>query len=350
MKILFRNYLNQFNLRHFWWSAIFVMFGFQMVSAMPLAEYREKIEQVRDALTENSELTPNRIVQLRQILPVKVKIEIGKISFEANNLWFNSFLDSYGKPQTKVEDKQRLREETIARLSALIERLNELEAAEAAERSKDQDKQKMAEILKRAEFSRDEKEKSVLERWLDAFYEWLDGFFPKNEPVINQPSEETIKPVSQILRVVIIAVAIAIIAFVLWRFIPFFLARDRKRRKEKSDGTRVVLGETLREDQSSADLLDEAESLAKAGNIRAAIRKGYIALLCELSDRKVLGLARHKTNRDYLRDVRSRRELYEMMKQMTNTFERTWYGFVFPDAQDWEDFRANFQKTVNGKQ
>ena len=86
----------------------------------------------------------------------------------------------------------------------------------------------------------------------------------------------------------------------------------------------------------------------KRQNLRGAIRKGYIALLCELSDRKLIGLARHKTNRDYLRDVRKRADLFENMNGMTLNFERNWYGLRPTDAQDWEDFKSSYQQTISG--
>ncbi|MCA1638274.1 MAG: DUF4129 domain-containing protein [Acidobacteria bacterium] len=83
-----------------------------------------------------------------------------------------------------------------------------------------------------------------------------------------------------------------------------------------------------------------------SGNLRGAIRKGYIALLCELGDRKIIGLSRHKTNRDYLRDVSKRRELYENMNGLTNNFERHWYGFDVTQEKDWEEFRNRYKQII----
>ena len=67
----------------------------------------------------------------------------------------------------------------------------------------------------------------------------------------------------------------------------------------------------MRSDESSADLFADAEDFARKGEMRSAIRKGYIAMLCEwvTEDRHV---GRHKTNRDYLRDVKRDDELCRM--------------------------------------
>ena len=80
--------------------------------------------------------------------------------------------------------------------------------------------------------------------------------------------------------------------------------------------------------------------------LRGAIRKGYQALLCELSDRKVIGLARHKTNRDYLRDLRKRTDIIENVGGMTSNYERSWYGLRAAKAEDWEEFRVRYHETI----
>jgi hypothetical protein len=61
----------------------------------------------------------------------------------------------------------------------------------------------------------------------------------------------------------------------------------------------------------------------------------------------VIGLAQHKTNRDYLRDVRNRKELHQNMTNLTGSFERHWYGFDSTDEQDWEDFRQTYKQAVS---
>jgi hypothetical protein len=94
-------------------------------------------------------------------------------------------------------------------------------------------------------------------------------------------------------------------------------------------------------------LFGEAERLAREGRLRDAIRKGYIAALCELSDRNIVRLARHKTNRDYLLDVRKTREgLFENMTGLTGSYERNWYGLRTSELTDWEDFRDRYRQTI----
>src|SRR5258708_35309354 len=117
-----------------------------------------------------------------------------------------------------------------------------------------------------------------------------------------------------------------------------------KTKKEKQE--RVIEGERIGEKESASDLFAEAELSAREGSLRAAIRKGYIALLCDLSDRKMLRLARHKTNRDYLRDVRKNDRLFENMTGLTRNFETNWYGLRITEEADWEDFRNRYLQTI----
>ena len=86
--------------------------------------------------------------------------------------------------------------------------------------------------------------------------------------------------------------------------------------------------------------------LARSGDLRAAIRKGYIALLVELGDRNVISLAQYKTNRDYLRAVSNVPQLHSPLKRLTESFERHWYGFAEATQNDWQDFRARYREAL----
>jgi hypothetical protein len=144
------------------------------------------------------------------------------------------------------------------------------------------------------------------------------------------------------------AVVLGAIGFLIYRFAPFFISKYRlKERGEKQE--RVILGERLAADETSQNLFSEAERLAREGNLRGAIRKGYIALLFELSERKTIRLSQHKTNRDYLLDVRQQNDLYQNMSGLTNNFERHWYGSDAAEEKDWDDFKEEYRKAVGSR-
>jgi hypothetical protein len=120
----------------------------------------------------------------------------------------------------------------------------------------------------------------------------------------------------------------------------------RRSRAAKKREPRIVLGERLEPEETAVDLLSEAEALARRGEIRSAIRKAYIALLVELGDRKVITLAQHKTNRDYLNAVRNLPPLHQNMRGLTDSFERHWYGFVEASDNDWQKFRSAYHSAL----
>jgi len=210
--------------------------------------------------------------------------------------------------------------------------------------TKDEYKRKLAEILAREEYQKPvEKEGSGIAGLIERFLNWIRSFFPESGPSAPMPFD--FSSVAQVLQVLLFAIILGLLGFLIYKFGPLlFPAARRGSRVKKSH--RTILGERIAADESASDLFGEAERLAREGEIRAAIRKGYIALLCDLSDKNVIALEQHKTNRDYLRDVRTRQPLYGNMRGLTSSYERHWYGFQPTAAVDWEAFRESYKKAV----
>lgn len=283
------------------------------------------------------------IAQIRKALPAAEKIEWKGSVAETGNQWVHDRLTEFQGEKDKAK-RLVILTGIAERLAALEAKLKELAEATASDRTKDEDKQKLAEILHREEYQRvEQKEESLFQKWSREFLEWMARMFPD----VNMPETEGsgFQGFSIFLQILLYALVLGAIGFLLYKFAPFLFGRYGARvKKEKKD--RVILGERISAEESAGSLFDEAERLAREGDLRGAIRKGYIALLCELSDRKIIGLAQHKTNRDYLRDVRSRGELYQNVSGLTTSFERHWYGFQSAEMSDWDEFRQNFRRTV----
>ena len=171
---------------------------------------------------------------------------------------------------------------------------------------------------------------NALTRLFERLIKWIASWFPKPKPM----SPGGVGILSQIAKWLVIVLALGVLAYVLKMFLPRLL-RNRGPKKKSKEKARIVLGERLEPDQSALDLLSEAEALARRGELRAAIRRAYIALLVELGDRKIISLAQYKTNRDYLRAVREIEPLYRNVKQLTDSFERHWYGLAQANETDW---------------
>lgn len=338
-------------------SLILLLLSMFSISAAPVAEYQKNVRTARELTTEltdyineteyfadiDAEYEKRIIAEIQRALPTAEKIEWEGATIENGNEWLAAELAVYAN-EKNLTKRSEILNAIDERLGALEEKLVELENSVAADRAKDEDKQKLAEILRRDEYQKPEpKQESLVQRWWQAFTDWLAGVFPR--PKIPETSENGSQSISFVLQILLYALVLGVIGFLLYRFAPVLFQNRRKREKpEKKE--RVILGERVAAGESAENLFGEAERLARAGDLRAAIRKGYIALLCDLNDRRVIGLAQHKTNRDYLRDVRADRALYENVGALTGSFERHWYGEQNAAEKDWNEFRERYRKTV----
>jgi len=322
--------------------------------AATLNDYQDRIasaiagcEELSEIIADNdTDLERDSIIELRRLVPKSERIDAPGGTVETENSWFHTALDNFAT-ETDLPKRTEIINSIAERLKAVETGVNELKAATGAEQSKDQDKQKLAEILRRQEFQKPEpKGESLFQKWWRQFQEWLAKMMP--EPKQAPSTGPSFEGLRVALQVLIFAAVAALIAFLVWRFVPFFA--KRRRTSKTKDGDRVILGERIGEDESAADIFSEAERLAGAGDHRGAIRKGYIALLVELGDRKIVRIARHKTNRDYLRDVRKRDDLFSDMSGLTSNFERSWYGLRLAGAEDWAEFRERCRRAISSVQ
>ncbi|MDQ3710863.1 MAG: hypothetical protein M3388_01385 [Acidobacteriota bacterium] len=314
-------------------------------SAKLLAQNLFSPDTEDESFTDYLKLERETLREIRAKVPASEKIEWQNASVETNNQWLIDNLVRFEKEPRESPKRSQILIEIIERLDALDKKFDELENPSAQNRTKDEDKQKLAEILRREEYQQaEEKQESFFQKLYRKLIEWLAEFLPRPNPSTASPTAG-FGAVSFILQIILYALLFGAIGFLIYRFAPFFAKRFKnKERGEKKE--RVILGERLREDETAQNLFDEAERLARTGNLRGAIRKGYIALLCELSERKIIGLSQHKTNRDYLKDVRKQNDLYKNMSGLTSNYERHWYGFDSAEETDWEEFRNGYRKAV----
>ena len=327
-----------------------------IVMGSTLDDYQNRIQLVQNAINEmesaSSTETGYRTIdhqkaaEIRKLIPRTENIDWPGGSVATDNAWLHDDLDKYDADFDSLR-RAAIRTRISERLDAISDAVAETKAATAGEHSKDEDKQKLAEILKRAEYQKpEEADESLFQRLRRKLLEWLASMFPKLKIQPHEPSAG-MGSLAVVLQVLLYAALAAGILFLIYKFLPRISGRF-KTRSGGNKNDRVILGERIADDQSSSDLFAEAERLARDGELRLAIRKGYIALLCELSDRKVIGLARHKTNRDYLRDLHSKRDLFENVVGLTGSFERHWYGSQASETQDWEEFKTLYRRTLQG--
>lgn len=322
------------------------------LAAVPLGDYRARVGEARAAVESLAPEESNAAdalgryaetaAELRRLLPPTEPVESAGATVVVNNVWLHTLLDEYEKSAAGLSAAERAASfgRIADRLGALDARLAEAERASqqppAAPRDKDAEKGRLAAILRGKEYNREAAEAGALNRLLKRIAEALADLFPDVKPVRAGAGRG-----SPVILYAVLALALAAVSFVIYRY---WVGRRERTRPLVPKEARVVLGERIEADQNSSDLLTEAELLAREGDLRGAIRKAYVALLCELGDRKLIRLAHHKTNRDYLRDAPPR--LYEEMRPLTHSFERHWYGLEEADQTDWADFRTRCRQAL----
>ena len=315
-------------------------------SAVPISEYQQNLKKSITALEALVEMEIESveeyerklmftIEEVRDILPASQTIETRDTTYHVDNAWLHKALEQVG--DLSDDDHSEKLDLLIEQLQALELRIAEREAIPQGGETKGQAKAKLESILARPEYVAGAKGPNALSRLLQDFMKWLRKFFPQRTATGSQGASR----LNSIMQIVVIIVALLVLLYVARLLFKRF-KRSGKVKTPKKRQPRIVLGERLEPDQTATDLLSEAEALARNGDLRAAIRKGYIALLVELGDRKLISLAHHKTNRDYLNSLRSTPQLHSKMRGLTASFERHWYGSDEATPNDWQDFRSGY--------
>ena len=316
-------------------------------SAIPIAEYQQKLKESINALYNLAEVDEEEsdsefetrvnetIDTVRAALPQQMTVEADGDVCNVDNASLHKALDEL--KQLPSDDQLEKVGEVLESLRALEARVADRIGATETTESKDQAKTRLETILSRPEYVTGARGPNALTRLMQDLFRWIQKLFPKRQTA--DPGR--VDMISLIAQVVVVGLAIAVLIYVGSIFLRRF-GRTRKKKEPKKRGPRIVLGERLEPEATSTDLLSQAELLARNGDLRAAIRKAYIALLVELGDRKMISLAQHKTNRDYLNSVRSVPPLHATMRGLTDSFERHWYGFENVTHDDWQTFRAGY--------
>jgi hypothetical protein len=136
--------------------------------------------------------------------------------------------------------------------------------------------------------------------------------------------------------VFLIAVAVMII---------LFLIKDGLPNNEKIEKTVITL-ENIEENIHETDLDRFIREAKEKGDYALAMRLYYLAVIKELSLKKLIKWKRDKTNGEYLRELRSS-NFFTEFNEVTNIFERIWYGGGKIDATTFEGFEGKFRGLVD---
>jgi hypothetical protein len=280
------------------------------------------------------------------LLPATEDITHGGEIVHVDNSWLHQAVSSLNWDDDEARGAQL--QDIAERLGALARRLREAASragAQGAPPAAEAD-ERLRQILSREEFQAEVQQDSFLRAWLrkiqraiDRLLVWL---FTRNNPA-GAPSAGTVRLLRYLILSATAAVALIGLAMLLRRFRWSRL----RRKKEEGEEAREVLGEQLEAGATADDLLREAAEMARKGDFRLAIRRAYIALLCELEQRGKLKLHRSKTNNDYLRELSRDAEKLPPVAQMTSRYEQVWYGRGEATLEDYAEFIDRYREAAS---
>jgi hypothetical protein len=169
-------------------------------------------------------------------------------------------------------------------------------------------------------------------RWFGKAIRWL------GEKLIHAPTKE--EPAGggvdwgAVLRLfawIFCGLAVVALAIIAWKMWKRTSAEVRVVAEAQPAALPDLTAEDIAADQLPEDAwLGLARQMMDRGEFRLALRALYLAALAHLGDRQFISIARHKSNRDYQRELRRRRpgetELNATFADAVRAFERAWYG------------------------
>lgn len=321
------------------------------ISAATLSDYADRVRLARSAAGDlqkalasgpvTGDVEDRLLGMIENALPLSEKIDASGTTITTDYKWLHSEIQRY-RDEQQAETKLKLLDSISAQLQAIEDSVAELTSAEQADPTKDSDKDALGKILQRDEYKIAEPQESPLTRLFQRILDWLFREYPRAAP---QPIEMTGMPnLASLLQIVLFVLIAAGLGFIGYKLVPHFVPKFRKESSRKRE--RIVLGEVIDSETTSHDLFSDAQELARSGQLTLAIRKTYIAVLCGLEDRRLLKLVKHKTNRDYLFDLRKREDIVKEMSSITREFETHWYGAKESTPEDWEHVASLYQQTL----
>lgn len=201
-----------------------------------------------------------------------------------------------------------------------------------------------------------------VKRWLDdvlkdlgdAFQNGLKDFIKKllgdqDREVRVDPSHATpwADMAQAVLRILLVVLGIALVVL---------LIRHWRRQAPAPAQAMAMPQVNLESDQVLATQLPENEWLRlaqekiNAGEFRLAMRAFFLATLAHLGERRLLGIAKSKSNGDYVRELglraRDRQTLRGRFGDSVRAFDRFWYGWHDVSLEQLNQFKDNHQHII----
>lgn len=146
---------------------------------------------------------------------------------------------------------------------------------------------------------------------------------------------------SGLMKFLIILLAVVVVALLLRSLLGL-----NKPKNKKVGKMRAIDLEQIEENIHEANLEDFIRQAVEQQNFALAIRLYYLAILKELSLKNTIVWKKDKTNKDYLREMRSS-AMFGAFRDLTAVFERVWYGESPIHIREFQQLEPKFRDLMH---
>jgi Domain of unknown function (DUF4129) len=294
----------------------------------------EQIERIKTDI----EYSEEGVTYIRRLLPTSEKIEFDGGEVAVDNGWLYTSLDSYtaeNDPQQRIAKLN----EISGRLRALDEHLRRVESLDSNDTTGA--RAKVRDILSRPAYQPEQETVvgAFIKKWLKKARGFLGEIYAAFARLLAKIFGVG-APGGWISNVLLLAVLAAAV------FAVVMLVRRMRVPKTRRKKTRLVLGEEVTAESTSRELAEAGLAAARAGDFRTAVRKLYVSLLYEMSERNLIELDDSATNHEYLRSVSRFSALAGPMRYLTDRFDHVWYGMFPSSTEDFVVYFARYEEAM----
>jgi uncharacterized protein DUF4129 len=320
-------------------ACLMIIFGAKAFAASTMLDYQKRVhraaEQIKRIKTDQL-YSEEGADYTKRLLPRSEPVEFRGKTITVDNSWLHTLLD---RQASLADPKERagILDEALGRLQALDEHLRAVEGDDSGQPQADDLRQKVREILTRAEFL--EKSENPITAYIKKIRRQVLDFLQNLLERIFRALFGASAEASWLFRGIIIAA----IALALFAAVRYGLRSKRGRKRAKK---RTILGEEIEEGMTASQIARSAHEAAQAGDFRGAIRKLYVSLLYELAERNLLEIEPDATNHDYLARLSSFGGLLQPMRYLTDKFDYFWCGRVPTTEKDYSDYLVRYNESL----
>jgi hypothetical protein len=328
-------------MKRFLASTVFLLILIAEASAASsLLDYEKRVARAAEQMERiraDEDYSEEGLSYVKKLLPASEQVSSNEKVIEVNNQWLHEKLDRLAAEADKNRRKELLNE-IHGSLEALDVELINAQDISRETSGKEEAREKLKKILAEEQYR--EKKESPITKFINETRQKIKDFLVKLYLTIVQALFGSGGGSSLLFKLIFGAVVL-LVGYLIVRMVMNY--KPGKKRVKK----RTVLGEEIEEDAKPGDLADAALAAARRGDFRLGVRKLYIALLYEMSERNLIELDSHATNREYLAKASAFSQLIPSMSYLTERFDYFWYGMFPSSQQDFIRFLETYREAVN---